>query len=240
MTARHSHRASASATESAEPAAAVGPATAGRPVGVAVPAAITIQVPAWVHAELAKVPTHIPDLDDRMRLVHHMAGRNVEEGTGGPFAAVVCDTETGEIVSVGVNLVLASGLSSAHAEVVAISLAQTKTGEWDLGADPAHPRQLVVNGRPCAMCYGAVVWSGVTALATSVDGWEIERLTGFDEGPVTADWQEELERRGISVTHGVMRDESLDLYAAYGEHVRGGGAVVYNARGQGSIDTATL
>lgn len=196
------------------------------------PAAVTITVPDWVHAELLDVPERLLTQEQRMDVVHRFARRNVQEGTGGPFAAVVCDLPTGRVLAVGVNLVLASGLSSAHAEVVAISLAQVAAGTWALGEGDVA-RQLVVNGRPCAMCLGATVWSGVRGLVISVEGDEIERLTGFDEGPVTEGWQEELERRGIEVTRGVGREESLALYTAYGERARAGSAVVYNARGAG-------
>lgn len=209
---------------------------------IRVPTGFAVTVPDWVHEELAKVPRVIPDLDDRMRLVHRMAQRNVIEGTGGPFAAVICEEATGAVVSVGVNLVLATGLSSMHAEVVAISLAQTALGAWDLGADE-KALQMVVNGRPCAMCYGSVVWSGLRAIATSVEGHEIEEITGFDEGPVTPDWQQELERRGITVQRDVMRDESLELYRWYRDRADTGASVVYNARGQaaaGRSDTAGL
>lgn len=41
--------------------------------------------------------------------------RNWREGDGGPFAALVPERETGRIVSLGANVVLASGVSSAHA-----------------------------------------------------------------------------------------------------------------------------
>jgi tRNA(Arg) A34 adenosine deaminase TadA len=201
-----------------------------------IPTGFAVEVPAWVHAELADVPDVIESVEARMDLVHRMARRNVEEGTGGPFAAVVADLDTGRIVSVGVNLVLASGLSSAHAEVVALSLAQVAVGSWELGGADADRRQLVVNGRPCAMCFGATLWSGVRAVASSVDGHEIERLTGFDEGPVTPDWQGELARRGVEVQHGVRRQESLDLYAWYGERVAAQQSLVYNARGAGPRD----
>lgn len=198
---------------------------------IRVPSGFSITVPDWVHSEVADIPRVIESLDDRMHLVHRLARRNVEEGTGGPFAAVICEESTGTVVSVGVNLVLASGLSSMHAEVVAISLAQTAVGAWDLGGEDTV-LQMVVNGRPCAMCYGSVVWSGLRALATSVEGHEIEEITGFDEGPVTPDWQAELERRGISVTRDVQREESLELYRWYRDRADAGGSLVYNARGQ--------
>lgn len=160
-----------------------------------------------------------------MALVHALADRNHVAGNGGPFAAVVADPATGEIVSVGVNVVLSSGLSSAHAEVTAISLAQVALGSWDLAA--TRPGlELVVNWRPCAMCFGAVLWSGVQRLVVAGDGPDLERLTGFDEGPVVADWVEQLRRRGIEVEQDVLREGAIATYTAYGKSK----ALVYNAR----------
>ena len=189
------------------------------------PTEFGVRLPAWVAAELADVPAALPGAEDRMRVVHRLAERNHREGTGGPFAALVAEAGTGRIVSAGVNLVLASGLSSAHAEVVALSLAQVAVGTWDLG--PAE-LELVVNWRPCAMCYGATLWSGVRRLVVAGDGPELEELTGFDEGPMRADWREQLERRGISVVGDVLRDQALAVFRAYGER---DDVTVYNARG---------
>lgn len=188
------------------------------------------ELPAWVSGELAGLPETLATDEDRMRVVHALAARNYLEGSGGPFAALVLERGTGRLISAGVNVVLASGLSSAHAEVVALSLAQTRLGDWNLGASGGE-RELVVNWRPCAMCYGAVIWSGVRHLVVAGDGPELERLTGFDEGPVRDDWAEQLVQRGITVTEGVLRDEALAVFAAYGEYAANTGAVVYNARG---------
>jgi tRNA(Arg) A34 adenosine deaminase TadA len=168
--------------------------------------------------------------DDRVALTNELAARNYVEGNGGPFAAIVVDRATSAVVSVGVNVVLSENKSSVHAEVMALSLAQQSLGVWDLGASDAHDLELVVNWRPCTMCYGALVWSGVKHLVIAGDGPECENLTGFDEGPMPADWIGELEKRGISVTIGVQRDAAVEVFAEYGRS----GATVYNARGTGS------
>jgi len=183
-------------------------------------------LPDWLVAELDTLPTVLPTLEDRMDLVNALADRNWREGSGGPFAAIVVDAATGELVSAGVNVVLASGLTSMHAEVTTLSLAQTRLGRWDLGADGAD-LQLVVNWRPCVMCYGATMWSGVRSLVVAGEGPLLEELTGFDEGPVVADWAEQFEARGIRVTIGVRHDEAVAVYRAYGDS----DSLVYNARG---------
>ncbi|MEV0638379.1 nucleoside deaminase [Streptomyces sp. NPDC050619] len=190
-----------------------------------------VALPAWIDDELADVPAVVPGRDDRMRLVHRLADRNWREGNGGPFAALVAERDTGRIVSVGVNVVLASGVSSAHAEVVALGLAQTATGGWDLGADGMPAHELVVNWRPCVQCYGATMWSGVRGLVVAGEGPELEEITTFDEGPLGADWAEQFEARGIEVVGDVLRDEALAVFRAYRKAVdTADGIVVYNAR----------
>ena len=190
-----------------------------------------VALPAWIDDELADVPASIADREDRMRLVHRLADRNWREGNGGPFAALVAERDTGRIVSVGVNVVLGSGVSSAHAEVVALGLAQTGLGGWDLGAAGLPAHELVVNWRPCIQCYGATMWSGVRSLVVAGEGSELEEITTFDEGPLGADWAVQFEARGIEVVSDVLRDDALTVFRAYREAVDAEGLVVYNARG---------
>jgi len=190
-----------------------------------------IALPAWIGDALADVPDAIPDRAERMRLVHALADRNWREGNGGPFAALVAESATGRIVSVGVNVVLGSGVSSGHAEVVALGVAQRAVGGWDLGATGLPDHELVVNWRPCVQCYGAAMWSGVRALVVAGSGPELEEITTFDEGPMREDWAAQFEARGIEVVDGLLRKEALDVFRAYRSAVDGGGVTVYNARG---------
>jgi tRNA(Arg) A34 adenosine deaminase TadA len=191
------------------------------------------QLPAWVGAEIADDKPKLPAIAQRMRLVHRLAERNHREGSGGPFAALVANGRTGEILSVGVNLVLAANLSSTHAEVVALSLAQARLGTWDLASTAHAPVELVVNWRPCVMCYGATMWAGIERLVIAGEGDEVEQLTGFDEGPMREDWKAQFEQRGITVVTDVLRDEALAVFRSYGER---DDIVVYNGRRGSSAD----
>ncbi|MEU9390667.1 nucleoside deaminase [Streptomyces sp. NPDC048324] len=190
-----------------------------------------VALPEWIDEELADVPAVLPGREERMRLVHRLADRNWRAGDGGPFAALVAERDTGRIVSVGVNVVLASGVSSAHAEVLALALAQRAAGSWDLGGEGLPAHELVVNWRPCVQCYGATLWSGVRRLVIAGAGPELEELTTFDEGPLRTDWAEQFEERGIEVVEDVLREEALTVFRAYREAVDAGDIVVYNARG---------
>ncbi len=188
-------------------------------------------LPQWLIDDIPNLPTVLTTDEERMALVNALADRNWRAGNGGPFAAIVVDTATGELVSVGVNVVLASGLTSTHAEVMALALAQRAVGRWDLGEGDAS-LALIVNWRPCVQCYGATMWSGVRALVVAGDGPELEKLSGFDEGPMVADWAAQFEQRGIAVTIGVGTAEAIEVFAAYGDSA----SIVYNARGSVATD----
>ncbi|KZX20882.1 nucleoside deaminase [Rathayibacter tanaceti] len=189
-----------------------------------------IALPAWIADAIRDVPEVLATAEERMALVHALADRNFREGNGGPFAAIVVERDSGRLVSVGVNVVLASGVSSGHAEVTALGLAQTSLGTWDLGGEGLPAHELVVNWRPCVQCYGATLWSGVRRLVVAGSGPELEEISTFDEGPMREDWAAQFEERGIEVVDGVLRDEALSVFRAYRAHVNAGAALVYNAR----------
>lgn len=183
-------------------------------------------LPDWAVAENQKLPDAIPDTEDRMREVIRFSRLNFEQQTGGPFAAGVFERDSGKVVVIGVNRVIPSKMSSAHAEIVALTLAQQIVGSFDLGGDTSKAYQLVVNARPCAMCFGAIPWSGIVDLVVGASGSNIERLTGFDEGPIHPNWQAELQSRGISVTEDMLEAEACEVLQAFGQS----DAVVYNGR----------
>lgn len=161
-----------------------------------------------------------------MKFVIEASRRNVEEDTGGPFAAAVFETDTGSLVSVGVNLVSSLGLSVLHAEIVALTLAQQRVGTYDLGAAHLPRHELVTSTEPCAMCFGAIPWSGIVRVVAGARDADARRI-GFDEGPKLADWRGALADRGIEVVADVERDSAA---AVLSEYVRRGGRI-YNSRG---------
>jgi len=162
----------------------------------------------------------------RLDLVLRLARRNFEEQSGGPFAAAVFRMDTWELIAAGVNRVVPSSCSAAHAEIVALTLAQQFYGTFDLGAANLPAHEIAVSWRPCAMCFGALPWSGVRSLLIAGSGDEMERLTGFDEGPIHPRWQDELAQRGIAVQHGPTQAEAVALFRDFAAS----GALVYNGR----------
>jgi tRNA(Arg) A34 adenosine deaminase TadA len=186
----------------------------------------TLSLPDWAIEEHQKLPTHLPTAEERMAAVIRFARLNFERGTGGPFAAGVFERDTGKLIVIGVNRVMAHNCSSAHAEVMTLSLAQQKLGTYDLGGPGLPAHQFVVNWRPCAMCFGATLWSGIRSLVIAGSGPELEQITGFDEGPVHPDWENELARRGIELMNHVLTEEALQVYRDFAASQQ----FVYNSR----------
>ena len=189
---------------------------------------ITLNLPPWLAGALSVPPAASPAPEDRMRFVIGLAEQNVIEGTGGPFAAAVFDAGTGRLVSAGVNLVTSLNSSIAHAEIIAIMLAQQRVGTYDLGGAGVPLCELVSSAEPCAMCLGAIPWSGVRRLVCGASGEDVAAI-GFDEGAKPEGWQRELEARGITVTRDVCRNEAMAVLQRYAAQ----GGTIYNAR-QGS------
>jgi len=172
---------------------------------------IELALPDWVRPFLEAWTGPLDSEAERMRLAVALAAENVRQGTGGPFGAIVVG-EGGRLLGAGVNLVTRSGLSLAHAEIVAISLAQGAMASWNLGAGGAV--QLVTSCEPCAMCFGAVPWSGVSSLVWGARREDAEGA-GFDEGDKPADWARTLESRGIRTRGDVLRADAAAVLATY-------------------------
>ena len=190
-------------------------------------AAIEIQLPQWIGAMVAERGVGLTTVESRMRFVIGLSRENVERRTGGPFGAAVFEAASGRIVGAGVNLVEPSNCSMAHAEMVAIATAQQALGHYDLGGGTSV-YELVTSAEPCAMCLGAIPWSGVRRVVCAARGKDACEI-GFDEGAKPADWVNELRRRGIEVLRDVLREEAQAVLRQYART----GGLIYNAR-QGS------
>lgn len=187
---------------------------------------VTLSLPHWAGAKLNALPDCFHTVEERMQAVLAFAELNVKEETGGPFAAGVFERDSGKLISMGVNRVVPSNCSTAHAEIMALTLAQKRLGTYDLGGEGMAAHQLVVNWCPCAMCFGAVLWSGIRSLVIAGSGPELESITGFDEGPMHPHWQEELAGRGISLQNNVLNHKAIEQFRAFAAS----GQLVYNAR----------
>lgn len=177
-------------------------------------AQVHLTLPAWIH-QVIDSDRRYPDDAARMALAIELARWNVERRSGGPFGAAIY-TEDGRLVSVGVNRVVPMHCSVAHAEMMAFMTAQARLGQYRLN-EAGLKFTLATSAQPCAMCYGATIWAGIDRMLIAARADDVERLAGFDEGPLPADWVAPLERRGIEVVRDLMREEACAVLARYRE-----------------------
>ena len=185
---------------------------------------VTLRLPGWV-GETSGGGLVLPSVEDRMRFVVELSRLNVRNGTGGPFGAAIFESDTGRLLAPGVNLVVGSGCSVFHAEMVAIMVAQRAVGTFDLGGEDLPPYELVASTEPCAMCLGATPWSGVRHLVCGARD-EDARAVGFDEGVKPTFWVRALQERGITVERDVLREEAAGVLREYADR----GGEIYNSR----------
>lgn len=122
----------------------------------------------------------------------HLALRNVEIGTGGPFAAVI--VRDGKIIAEACNTVTSSNDPTAHAEVSAIRAACAKLNTFQLeGCD------LYASCEPCPMCLGAVYWAQLRSVfyaGTRADA----AAAGFADDMIYHELEKEPSQRRIPMT----------------------------------------
>lgn len=186
---------------------------------------VILHLPDWIEHFLVDSALHYPTIEERMRLAIRLAQLNIEHGTGGPFGAGIFERRSGRLVAVGVNCVESLNCSIAHAEMMAIAMAQRVIGSYDLASVADTAYELVTSTEPCAMCLGAIPWSGVRSVVCGARD-EDARAIGFDEGPKPDDWVQSLEDRGISVRRDVLREQAKAVLLEYSER----GGLIYNAR----------
>lgn len=182
---------------------------------------LQIVLPPWVDG-FVDWQRRYPRIGDRMALVLDLGHEQVRRASGGPFTAAVFERDSGALVAVGVNLAVPSHNCVLHAEVVALMMAGARLHSHSLGGEGMPPHELVSSCEPCAMCLGATFWSGAARLVTGATKADAEAI-GYDEGPVFPESYSYLERKGVEVMRGVMREEARAVFAEY----QAGGGVIY-------------
>ncbi|MHC4519589.1 MAG: nucleoside deaminase [Planctomycetota bacterium] len=187
---------------------------------------LVLKLPAWLDGFVEGWDQGFESVEARMRFAIELARLNIDRQTGGPFGAAVFDVASRKLIAPGVNLVEPAHCSIAHAEMIAIALAQQTVGSYDL-SEGSRTCELVTSTEPCAMCLGAIPWSGVRRVVCGAQG-EDACAIGFDEGAKPDDWVGSLNRRGIQVTRDVLRDEAQAVL----KHYRTCGRRIYNPRSE--------
>jgi tRNA(Arg) A34 adenosine deaminase TadA len=174
---------------------------------------VRIDLPPWVD-EVVQWDRRYTFDQDKMRLAIALSRENVARGTGGPFGAAVFEKGTGKLVGVGMNSVVRLNNCALHGEMVAFMIAQQRLGSFTLSAPGMPVHELVTSCEPCAMCLGAILWSGVKRVVCGAHRDDATRLN-FEEGPVFPESYKYLADRGIEVVREVCRAEARDVLELY-------------------------
>lgn len=177
------------------------------------PLQIHLTLPPWI-GDVADASRNYLTDEDKVGLAIELSKHNVERSHGGPFGAAVFN-EAGRLISVGVNRVVSQTCSVAHAEMMAYMTAQQRLAAFRLN-ERGGRYILATSAQPCCQCYGATIWAGIDELLIGARAEDVEELTEFDEGPLPADWIDELQRRHIAVRRDILRDRARTVLAAYG------------------------
>jgi tRNA(Arg) A34 adenosine deaminase TadA len=186
---------------------------------------LVLDLPDWIGSFLEKAPSVFDNIEAKMRFAIALSEMNVKNETGGPFGAGVFEQDSGKLIAAGVNVVIETNCSLAHAEMVCIGLAQQKLKTFDLGAVGMPSCELVTSTEPCAMCLGAIPWSGIRRVIFGARGRDACEI-GFDEGDKVPDWADTFESRGITILRDVLRNEAREVLIKYKES----DGLIYNGR----------
>ena len=118
-----------------------------------------------------------------------MAKKNVSDGFGGPFGALV--VKEGKIVGRGVNLVTTSNDPTSHAEIVAIRDACKNLNSFQLDGCIVY-----ASCEPCPMCLGAIYWARPDMLVFAASHDDAAKA-GFDDSFIYEEIVLPYEKRSV-------------------------------------------
>lgn len=132
-----------------------------------------------------------------------LSQRSRDEGNH-PFAAIVVDA-SGKALAEAMNDIHAD--CTSHAELVAVRKASSKFSPMQL-----RDATLYSSAEPCAMCAGAIYWSGIGRVVYALSEEKLLHLTGnHPENPtLSLPCREVFERgqREIEVVGPLLEDEA--------------------------------
>jgi guanine deaminase len=129
--------------------------------------------------------------------------KNVREGSGGPFAAVI--VKDGLIIARGVNRVTSTNDPTAHAEVVAIREACAALKSFQLTGC-----EIYSSCEPCPMCLAAIYWARPSKVFFG-NSKEDAAAAGFDDSFIYKEIALAGERRKIPLVQ-LMRGEAIRAF----------------------------
>jgi guanine deaminase len=135
-----------------------------------------------------------------------LATKNVESGSGGPFAAVI--VRDGAIVGEGANSVTAANDPTAHGEINAIRAAARALGTFTLAGCALYS-----SCEPCPMCLAAAYWARLDAVYYGASAADAARA-GFDDAFLYAELRKDASARKLHSAQ-LLGEEARASFAAW-------------------------
>ena len=134
-------------------------------------------------------------LSDERHLLNAIALARRSRGNGNhPFGAALVDAR-GEVVLEAENTVLTERDCTNHAELNLVRAASSRLDESTL-----RGCTLFASTEPCAMCAGAIYWSGIGRVVFSVSGGALtDMVDGSGEGELALPCRDVFARGGRTV-----------------------------------------
>lgn len=143
---------------------------------------------------------------DIMKLGIEEARKTMNEGFGGPFGAVIVDSNNNTI-AVASNTVLKDNDPTAHAEINAIRKACKKLNTHDLTG-----YKIYATGYPCPMCLSAIIWANIKEVYYGTDLKDAEKI-GFRDQKI----YDFINKKDLTLLdiEQIKHDECLKLFLEY-------------------------
>ena len=135
-----------------------------------------------------------------------LAERNLQQGNGGPFGAVV--VKEGKIIGKGINSVTSTLDPTAHAEINAIRDACRNLGDFQL-----EDCEIYSSCEPCPMCLGAIYWARPKKLYFAASRRDAEQA-GFDDTKIYEELCMDHNEREIP-NEQLLREEARKVFETW-------------------------
>ena len=146
---------------------------------------------------------------DYLRMAIALA-REAKERGDNPFGALLVHPDRGVIAAAG-NTQRSDRSALAHAEMNLLARVRPA-----LDSDRLAPCTIFTSAEPCAMCSGAIFWSGIGRLVYGLGGDRLFELAGRPPGIITADARSVLASAGrrVAVVGPLLEEEVEPLFAS--------------------------
>jgi len=141
-----------------------------------------------------------------MRRAIELSLRNLDDGAGGPFGAVV--VKDSQIIGQGTNRVTSTNDPSAHAEVIAIREACQKLKRFQL-----TDCELYTTCEPCPMCMALIYWARLDKVYYANTAADAAKI-GFDDARIYQELKLPHAQRSLPLIQ-IMRQEAMAAFTAW-------------------------